>query len=321
MSTESAFGATLSGLRNLPVALLAQEQRGTVGREQLLERGWSRTSVDRRVAERLLAPLWPATYAYGTADLTREGWLWAATLACGEGTHLVARAAATARGLLSSWSTIDVRPANRKGVELPGLRAHFMDLRPEELDVHRGLPVTTVARTALDVAATEPPDRVGELLDRALLEGQYDHAEMSELLEARRGCRGVAVLRAAVAALGDEGTVFRSRPERRARDLIVAATLPAPRVNAWFPTRGGHGHELDLWYPHLRLDIEVDGPHHRMPRQRRLDTLRDADLRSFGVEVVRVPDTLVLKAPEAFLLTVRDALRAAEIRMGPTRWG
>jgi hypothetical protein len=321
MSTRSAFAVTLRGLQNLTIAELAAEQRGCVARSQLLERGWSDTTVDRRIAERLLTPVWPATYAYGNADLTRDGWLFAATLACGEGTHLVARASAAARGLLSHWSTVDVRPANRRGVDLPGLRPHFMDLRAAELDVHRGLPVTTLARTALDVAATEPADRVGELLDRALLEGQYDHREMVELLDVRRGCRGVRILRGAVDALGDDGQVFRSRPERLARGLLREAGLPEPRTNAWFPTRGGHGYELDLWYPALRFDLEIDGPHHRLPHQRRKDERRDADLRTFGVEVLRVPDTLVLEAPEAFVHAVGNALRAREIRIGPTRWG
>ncbi len=166
MPAEHLHAVTLSGMRILTVAQLAAEQRGTVARLQLLARGWTDTTIDRRIAEGLLTLLWPATYAYGNADLTRPGWLFAATLACGEGSVLVARGAASARGLMSAWSTIDVRPGNRKGVDLPGLRPHFMDLRPEELDVHRGLPVTSLARTALDAAATESPDRVGDLLTR-----------------------------------------------------------------------------------------------------------------------------------------------------------
>jgi hypothetical protein len=178
--------------------------------------------------------------------------------------------------------------------------------------MHRGLPVTSLARTALDVAASEGYDRAGELLDRALLEGQYDHREMTELLATRDGCRGVATLRRAVAALGDEGVVFRSRPERLARDLIRAAGLLEPRVNAWFPTRGGHGHELDLWWPGLSLDFEIDGPHHRLPHQRRKDALRDTDLRSFGVSVTRVADTLVTEHPERFLAAVQAVLSAHE---------
>ncbi len=257
--------------------------------------------------EGLLRVLWPGVYAYGHSILTRDGWLMAATLACGEGAVLSQRASAAARGLLSAWSTIDVITPTKRGVALDGIRAHRIRLRPEERDMHRGLPVTSLSRTALDVAASEGADRVGELLDRALLEGQYDHAEMTALIRARRGCRGMATLRVAVAALGDEGVVFRSRPERRARDLLRAIGLH-PVVNAWFPTRAGHGYELDLWFPALRLNLEIDGPHHRLPHQRRRDVLRDADLRSFGVTVVRLAADLVTEQPEAFLAATREAV-------------
>jgi hypothetical protein len=291
---------------------LANEQRGVVSREQLLTLGWSETTIGRRIASGLLKPVWPGVYGYGHAVLTRDGWWMAAALACGDGARLVGRASGAARGLLTSWSRIDVATPTKRGVRLDGIRARRFDLRPEECDVHRGLPVTSLARTALDVATSEGYDRVGELLDRALLEKQYDHREMTELLATRAGCSGVATLRRAVAALGDEGVVFRSRPERLARELIRAAGLFEPRPNAWFPTRGGHGHELDLWWPGLRRNLEIDGPHHRVPHQRRKDALRDADLRSFGVSVTRVTDTLVTEHPGRFLAAVRRVLSAHE---------
>lgn len=289
-------------------AALAAEQHGVVSWRQLRALGLGEATISALTADGLLHRVWPGVHALGHPILTRDGWLQAAVLACGDGAHLTGRASAAARGLLPAWSTIDVATPTKAGVGLPGIRARRITLRPEERDVHRGLPVTSLARTALDLAARETADAVGELLDRALLEGQYDHGEMTALLAARRGSRGAAVLRRAVAGLGDEGVVFRSRPERRARDLIRDAGLRVPRINAWFPTRAGHGHELDLWYHDLRLDLEVDGPHHRLPHQRRKDALRDADLRSFGVRVVRVPDTEVTERPERFVLRVRELL-------------
>lgn len=302
---------------NARIAAEAQEQRGVIARKQLVALGWSEATIDRRIGDGLLRPMWPGVYAHGHSVLGRDGWLMAAALACGNGSALCARAAAAVRGHLNAWSTIDVAPAKRRGTDLDGIRVHRLELAPEEVETHRGLPVTTVARTALDVAAAEGADRAGELLDRALLDGHYDHAEMLALLEARKGARGMAGLRDAVEGLGDEGVRFRSRPERRARDLLRGTDLPQPRVNAWFPTRAGHGHELDLWYPDLRLDLEIDGPHHRLPHQRRKDALRDADLRSFGVTVLRVTDTAVLDDPERFLLAVRDAV---ERQMTLTAW-
>ncbi len=290
------------------IAALAIEQRGVVTWWQLRQLGCAEATISALVADGRLHRIWPGVYGHGHTVLTRDGWLMAAVLACGPGAHLAARAAASARGLLAAWSTIDVATPTKRGVELPGIRALRLDLRPQEREVHRGLPVTSLARTALDVAASEGADRVGELLDRALLEHQYDHAEMLDLLRARRGCRGVVPLRRAVEQLGDAGVVFRSRPERLARDLIRGAGLPEPQVNAWFPTRAGHGHELDLWWPGLRRDLEIDGPHHLMPRRRRLDALRDADLRALGVRVKRVPVTSVTSDPVAFVAVVRRFL-------------
>ena len=57
-------------------------------------------------------------------------------------------------------------------------------------------------------------------------------------------------------------------------------------------------------------DLEVDGPHHRLPHQRRKDALRDADLWSFGVRVERVPAAVVAEEPERFVTLVAAFLAA-----------
>lgn len=307
-TTERGPVATVRALIGVQASQLAIEQRGILSRRQLRDVGYGATTIARMVERGELHRVWPGVYSHGHSVLTREGWLMAASLACGEGAHLSGRASGSARGLMRAWSTIDVATPTQRGVELPGIRAHRLALRPEDCDVYRGLPVTSVARTALDVAATEGSERVAELLDAALLARQYDHAEMLELLETRKGSRGVGVLRVAVEALGEDGIVFRSRAERRARDLIGATGLPQPRINAWFPTRAGHGYELDLWWRELRLNFELDGPHHRMPHQRRKDAWRDRDLATFGVRVVRFPSEDVMAQAERFLHVVTRTL-------------
>jgi hypothetical protein len=304
MHRERRSSLAERGSSDTRAARLANEQRGVITRVQLLELGWSEPAIDRRIAGERLHVLWPGTYAFGHANLTKDAWLTAAVLACGDGARLTARAAGAARGLMAAWSVTDVVTPKRRGLALDGIRAHRLTLRPEDCDQARGIPVTSLARSALDLAAAEGYERVGELLDEALLARRYDHAEMLDLLTACAGSRGMATLRRAVEDLGEEGVVFRSRPERAARDMLRTAGLLEPRVNAWFPTRAGHGHELDLWWPGLWLNFEIDGPRHRIPRRRRLDRLRDADLQAFGVTVIRVPDTMVTAQPERFLLTV-----------------
>ena len=237
----------------------------------------------------------------GHPTLTREGWWWAAVLVGGPGAVLAGRASAAVWRLLPGLSTIDIVVPGDRGRELRGVRARQARLEACEITTYLGLPVTTIARTALDVAAWDQPDRVDELLDTALLEGWYDHEEMLSLIARRAGQRGVGVLRERIMRLGDAPPRFRSRAERRARDHIRDAALVVPIVNAWFPTIAGHGHELDLWWPELRLDVEIDGPRHQLPFQAAGDRRRDADLAARGVTVVRVPTPVVDDEPARFI--------------------
>jgi len=131
MPAERRRSPTPRGLAGARVAALAGEQRGAISRAQLVALGMSTTTVDRRVDDGTLKPLWPGVYAYGHAALTRDGWLMASVLACGEGAHLAARAAAATRGLMVAWSTTDVITSRKRGLELPGIRAHRVLLRPK----------------------------------------------------------------------------------------------------------------------------------------------------------------------------------------------
>ena len=311
MPHKRRFALAERGSSDTRAARLANQQRGVVTRAQLLELDWSEPAIDRRIDREVLHVLWPGTYAYGHANLPRDGWLMAAALACGTGAQLTARAGAAARGLMSAWSVTDVITPVRRGLALDGIRAHRITLRPEDRDTVRGIPVSSVARTALDLAAIEGHERTGEFLDEALLAQVYDHAEMVDLLEACRGARGMAD---AAAGGGRPGRGWRrGSAHARSGGHATSSAEPdscEPSVNAWFPTRAGHGHELDLWWPGLWLNFEVDGARHRLPRRRRLDALRDADLRAFGVHIVRVADSVVLEQPGRFVdLAAREVER------------
>ena len=75
-----------------------------------------------------------------------------------------------------------------------------------------------------------------------------------------------------------------SQIERQCADII---STMVPRSSA---NRYCFGIELDVvieWDDQL-INVEIDGPHHRMDTQRRIDARRDLFLRSLGVRVVRV---------------------------------
>ena len=155
----------------------------------------------------------PGVYAVGPPRLRPEGRRLAAVLACGPGAVLSHRSAAAHWGLLATDQTrVDVAaPRSRDGV--PGIRLH----RPRCLDdrdttTHEGIPITTIARTLLDLAATVRPDRLERALAQAERLQLYDHRAITDVLERSNGHRGTGALARATA---QEPKLTRSELEAR----------------------------------------------------------------------------------------------------------
>jgi hypothetical protein len=99
-----------------------------------------------------------------------------------------------------------IRDARRARVEVtvgrvcrrPGIQAHRIVLAPDEVTVERAIPVTTPARTLLDLAEQLTPQR----LERAVHEAEYRRLtsplSLDALLTRHRGRRGTAALQAIV---------------------------------------------------------------------------------------------------------------------------
>jgi uroporphyrinogen-III synthase len=58
-----------------------------------------------------------------------------------------------------------------------------------------------------------------------------------------------------------------------------------------------------------RLAIELDGGVHTQPTQMQRDRAKEAYLRTLGIGVLRIPNGLVLRDPEAFVAKVQKAIR------------
>ncbi len=112
-----------------------------------------------RVREGRLHRVHAGVYAVGHRRLAWRGHMVAAVLACGDGAVLSHRSAGIWWGLLSLDAAVrtDVSvPRGRRGAA--GVRVH----RPRSLDAQDttdrdGIPITSVARTLLDLAATAQP--------------------------------------------------------------------------------------------------------------------------------------------------------------------
>jgi very-short-patch-repair endonuclease len=272
---------------DVAVAELAARQWGVVALGQMLALGLSRAGVVRRVRGGRLHRVHREVYAVGHLRLGREGRWLAAVLACGEGAVLSHRSAAAHWGLLQSAAAlIDVRaPRGRHGGR--GIRLHrsrFLDAR--DSTSHHGIPITTVPKTLLDLAATVRADR----LERALAQAEhlrlYDHRAITDLLARSNGHRGTAALAAASAR--QEPRLTRSELEARFLKLVRNAGLPEPLVNLTLTAPDHPRLEVDFCWPTHRLIVETDGwdTHHTKAAFER-DRRRDAALTANGWRVVR----------------------------------
>ncbi|HEV7207080.1 MAG TPA: hypothetical protein VGN18_20940 [Jatrophihabitans sp.] len=190
-------------------------------------------------------------------------------------------------------------PTSRPGGRRGGVRARRQRLRADEITLVDGIPVTTPARTWIDLAdRLAMPDLVA-LGDCALRRGAGPE-ELQHAVTRAAHCRGVVSARAALTHLDGR---FESRPESHMRYALVSAGLPAPAVNQ--PIYDEHGQWLarpDLSYDDVRLALEYNGADHAKVDRMRRDIDREFDIGSRGgwrtetfgpTQVFRRPDQMV----------------------------
>jgi hypothetical protein len=212
----------------------------------------------------------------------------AAVLACGPGALLSHRPAAVLLGML------DVCP-ERVEVIVPrrlagreGIRARQSRVAPDERTVVEGIPVTTVARTLLDLAAVLDSHRLARTLERAEALRLTSETSLDTLIARHAGRPGVSCLRRALAELVPQLT--RSELERRFLTFVEHAGLPRPRTNVWLPL-GEDWIEVDAAWPEQRLIVELDSRAHHLARAAfERDRRRDRRLQAAGWRVARLTD-------------------------------
>jgi hypothetical protein len=67
------------------------------------------------------------------------------------------------------------------------------------------------------------------------------------------------------------------------------------------------GHEVDAYWPDLKLIVEVDGRHHQRPRTQRRDRRRDRELKAAGYAVLRFTDVEIEQRPDDVVAAVQTA--------------
>jgi hypothetical protein len=294
---------------DLVIARLAASQHGVVSRRQLIDAGLGRGAIAHRLQIGWLHPMHRGVYAVGHPPLTREARWMGAVLACGDGAGL-SHGCATALWDIRSYSGvwIDVTIPSRHGrKKRDRIRLHRSStFTAEDVTIHRGIPVTTVARTLLDVAATLRAPGLARAVERTEILRRFDLTKIEQTLARHPGHPGGARLRRALELYRDD-EFTRSELEIAFLALCAAHGIPRPLVNHIV-----EGKEVDFFWPDQRLIAETDGrATHFTIAAYEDDRARDAYLLTLGYRVLRFTERQVRHDAATVAATLHAALRPA----------
>lgn len=293
-------------MRGRRIAEVARRQHGVISLEQLLHIGLTPGQIKRRTRVGRLHPLHRGVYAVGHTDLSRLGVWKAATLGA-------PAMALSHRSAAELWQLLEYRggavhlTAPRQARMGPRIATHQAGHPPDELTTLEGIPVTSLARTLLDIAATEGR----RPLERALREAEFrrltDPLGLPALLERYPRRRGTAVVREALEA---RTYTRRTRSELEATflDFLVERDIPLPGTNAVIEA-DGHRFEVDCLWRAQRVVVELDGrAAHLIPEQVEADLRRDGLLQASRFAVHRVSPDRLERDPDGLESQLRAAL-------------
>lgn len=277
---------SISGSRDERIAAVASWQRGRIASRQLRSIAVSPSSVTWLVSQGRLFPSLRCVFSVGHNAPVELGAETEALLSVREGGALSHWSAAALWGLWTPMpARIDVTvDRDAPAATNPGVRVHRSRiLQGKDVRIRRGLPVTSPARTLLDIAPTATDRQLELAFDRGIVERVLRPAEVAELLFRAGGHLGRRRLATILERETSGTTMTRSDGEERMLALMRAARLPAPVVNAKVA-----GHEIDFYWPDHRFAVEVDGwRFHSGRRAFEDDRRKDQDLRGAGIDTMR----------------------------------
>jgi predicted transcriptional regulator of viral defense system len=291
--TDAGYQTGLYGRLGIQLAELAARQHGVFGLSQLRQLGITDDAVRKRARTGRLHRIHRGVYALTPRSLvSREGLWMAAVLACGPSAALSHRSAAHLYGL---------RPTTRAGIDVVVPRAVIR--RYDGVEVHRSvtltdadvtavdsIPVTTLARMILDLAAVVERRAVERVIDEADIRGMFDLWAITDQLKRNPNHPGAASLRAALGP--DRAGLTDSELEELFVAIWWPTGLPRPQTRFYIdPGDGGPLIRADFAWPEARFDLETDGGrYHASDRRRRRDYRRDQRLKHARWDVLRVGD-------------------------------
>ena len=253
------------------IARIAGRQQGNLTRKQLLDAGLSSDAITRRLAKGSLEPRHRGVYQVAGAAPSLTGDYSAAVLACGNRAVLSGRAAARLHGLIRGEPPPEVTAPSVRSVS--GVQTRRGS--PPRTRVH-GIPVTTVARTLVDLAAVLPEDELARACHEAGVRYRTTPRQVKAVMP--RNAPGAAALRR---ILEGETRVALSKLEERFLETLRQAELPLPQTNK---VRGSH--RVDCHWPGLTVELD-SYRFHNSRHSWKQDRRREREARARGDEFRR----------------------------------
>jgi hypothetical protein len=286
------------------IAEIATRQHGVIAARQLIALGLTPRAVQYWMTIGRLHRLYPGVYAVGHTRLTLKGRWMAAVLAGGERAVLSHGDAAALWDLLPpKGSRVHVTTPRglraRRGIVLHQVRS----LHPEDRTVRDGIPVTSLARTLLDVAEADPA-RLSRAYDEADRQRLIDIRALSDLCDRSPGRHGLKALRALIQDENRYGPDTKGEFEARFFDFCREYAIPLPACNVLI-----EGFLVDAAWPESKLIVELDSyAFHRHQRAFEEDRRRDGALFLAGYRVPRVTWRRLTQEPDELARLIRGLL-------------
>ena len=292
------------------IAALLARQDGIISRGQAVRAGATKSNIETYVRNGRWLPVHRGVYRLAGVALSWRRDLLAACLACRTG---VASFGAAGRvwelpGFRDAVTEVSV---DGDVCRCRGFTIHRVDLPRIDVTVVDAIPVTTPARTLIDLAGVVPRDAAEEALDDALRRRLFSRSRLRWRLEAlaAKGRPGGAVLRELLAAREDGTSVPQSVFETRFLRELRDARMPRPTRQYEVRERGRLVAVVDFAYPNRKIAIEADGYRWhsaRMQWERDLD--RRNVLTALGWQLLHVTWTELRRRPDVVMAHLRGML-------------
>jgi very-short-patch-repair endonuclease len=283
------------------MARVAGAAFGVVTRVELLDAGVTRDEIAYRLEIGALIPEYPGVYRVGHRAPSIEATYIAAVRACGDRALLSGRAAGFVFALLKGTAPPPevLTPTERRVKGVKTRRARSID--PRDATKWRGIPITTIARTLVDLAAVLDSGDLARACHEAGVRHHITPAQVGAVLARRRNSPGARKLRR---ILHGDVPVTLSVLERGFLALLRERGLPLPQTN-----RPAGGRRVDCRWPEHRLTVELDSYQFHSSRHAwEQDRHREREARARGDEFRRYTYGDVFEDPRYMLTELTKLL-------------